>query len=141
MDEAVFSNNQLKMQSWNGFKAPPIQVDKKKLSFKAIAVAGATDMLGNVVALHTVDSAITIESFMEFLDKVREYTRHRWCTLFLDNLKLHYNWQVKRRATRNRIHLLFNSTYSSEFNPIERLWAMSKRTFAKAAICSGNYQN
>ena len=71
---------------------PPMQVEKKKLAFKAVAVAGATDINGNVIALHTVDGAITTESFLEFLDKVREHTNHRWCTLFLDNLNLHYTW-------------------------------------------------
>ena len=70
MDEAVFSSNQVKLLCWNAYRAPPMQVEKKKLAFKAVAVAGATDINGNVIALHTVDGAITTESFLDFLDKV-----------------------------------------------------------------------
>ena len=109
-------------------------VEKKKLGFKAIAVAACTDMDGRVVALRTVDKSIDKFDFVKFLDDVRDYTRHRWCTLFVDNLGVHYTDLVKARAKTNRIHLLYNGTYSSEFNPIERLWAWSKREFAREAL-------
>ena len=31
------------MRAWNAYKAPPINIEKKKLGFKAIAVAAAID--------------------------------------------------------------------------------------------------
>lgn len=30
-----------------------------------------------------------------------------------------------------RQHLIFNASYSSELNPIERLWALAKRIFGR----------
>ena len=69
-------------------------LEKKKIGFKAIAVAACTDLEGNVVACHTVDYSIDRYSFIDFLKKVREYTKHRWCTLFLDNLGVHYTSEV-----------------------------------------------
>lgn len=126
MDEAVFSSNQVNLKAWNGFGAPPIVVEKKSLGFKAIAVAACTDLEGRIVACHTVDKSIDRFSFIAFLKKVSEFTQRKWCTLFLDNLRLHYTYEVKEAAEKLHIRLLFNSPYSSEFNPIERLWAWSK---------------
>ena len=61
--------------------------------------------------------------------------------MFLDNLNLHYTHEVKVAAEKYHIRLLFNSAYSSEFNPIERLWAWSKKDFARTAVLSGAYHN
>ena len=71
MDEAVFSSNQIKLRAWNAFGAPPIIIEKKKLAFKAIAVAACTDIDGNIVACHTVEKSIDRFSFIDFLYKVR----------------------------------------------------------------------
>ena len=50
-------------------------IPKKKLSFKAIAVAAAVDLSGKVVAYHIVDGSIDRYSFVDFLKKVSKYTR------------------------------------------------------------------
>ena len=50
MDEAVFTTNQVKPTIWFGRQKEPLMIEKKKLSFKAIAVAAATDRHGKVVA-------------------------------------------------------------------------------------------
>lgn len=50
MDEAVFTTNQVKPTIWFGRQKEPVMIEKKKLSFKAIAVAAATDVHGKVVS-------------------------------------------------------------------------------------------
>ena len=62
------------MRAWNAYKAAPIYIEKKKLGFKAIAVAAAIDTEGNIVACHTVDHSIDRYSFIDFLKRVRDYT-------------------------------------------------------------------
>lgn len=52
MDEAVFTSNQINPKIWFGRQKSPVMVSKKKLSFKAIAVAAAIDLSGKVVAYH-----------------------------------------------------------------------------------------
>lgn len=49
--------------------------------------------------------------------------------IFLDNLRVHYSLRVREYCRENKIELVFNAAYSSEYNPIERLWALSKRIF------------
>lgn len=51
--------------------------------------------------------------------------------LALDNLPVHYTHVVKECAAANNIRLLYLPPYSSEFNPIENLWAHAKRKFRK----------
>jgi len=49
--------------------------------------------------------------------------------MFLDNLRLHHGIAVKEWADKEGLRLLFNAPYSSPYNPIEWLWAFSKRKF------------
>ena len=54
--------------------------------------------------------------------------------VFLDNLRLHHTQQIKAFAHSHNVRLVFNASYSSEYNPIERLWALSKRMFSRLLI-------
>ena len=58
MDEAVFSTNQVSPKIWFTPQHEPVLIKRKKLGFKAIAVAAAINMDGEVVAVHVVDKAI-----------------------------------------------------------------------------------
>ena len=83
-------------------------------------------MNGQVVALHIIDGAIDTAAFIQFLGKVSAYLKGRKCGMFVDNLAVHHTHAVRDCAEKNKIQLVFNGIYSSEFNPIERLWAWSK---------------
>ncbi len=60
--------------------------------------------------------------------------------IFWDNLKAHHSKEVKLAAERNNQKLLFNGSYSSQFNPIESLWAYSKRYFRKQMMSVVDYK-
>lgn len=141
MDEAVFTANQVSPKVWFSPQKQPVMLEKKKLAFKAIAVAAAIDTEGNVVAAHIVDGAINGDEFLIFLDKVAAHTNRRKTIMLLDNLKIHHMYCVKRKADRMRLELLFNGTYSSTFNPIERLWAWAKQRFQKRCVDDAPYHN
>ena len=114
-------------------------VEKKKLAFRAIAVAAAIDSEGHVVASHIVDGAINIEHFCTFLDKVGHIYQRKKTYMLVDNLNVHHSKLVQNRASHWNIELLFNGTYSSTFNPIERLWAWAKRRFQAKCVESAPY--
>ena len=48
---------------------------------------------------------------------------------------------VLERARKNKQEFIFNATYSSVYNPIERLWAIAKRQFARDLITEANYKD
>ena len=88
-------------------------------------------MNGEMAALHVIDGAIDIGSFITFLEKVAKYLDGRRACMLVDNLAVHHSKAVKEKALNLNIELVFNGIYSSEFNPIERLWAWSKARFTK----------
>ena len=48
---------------------------------------------------------------------------------------------VLDRARKNKQEFIFNAAYSSVYNPIERLWAIVKRQFARDLITEANYKD
>ena len=116
-------------------------VDKKKTSFGAIAVAAAIDTQGNVIAKVVEDGAIDRHGFVRFLGEVHDHTRGRRCVMLADNLAVHRTAEATDAAEKFNIDMVFNGTYSSEFNPIERLWAWSKVRFAKACSTDAPYHD
>lgn len=59
--------------------------------------------------------------------------------IFLDNLRVHYSLRVRQYCSDNKIELVFNAAYSSEYNPIERLWALSKRIFRLKLVATNDH--
>ena len=104
------------------------------LRFGAIAVVAAVDLKGEVVAMHMKDFSIKWDSFITFLEKLKPKKKSQKTFVFLDNLKAHHSPEVKTYAKEANIELLYNAAYSSELNPIERLWLFSKRLFYKRVI-------
>ena len=129
MDEAVFSSAQVTNKVWFGRQRERVVVQKKKAGFKAIAVAAAIDMDGKIAGLHICDHSIDRFSYVKFLEDVHKNNDNKDCIMLVDNLAVHRTKLVRDYAASHGIELLFNGTYSSNYNPIERLWAWSKHRF------------
>ena len=85
-------------------------------------------------ALLLSDKSVNSEEFIKFLKRCREIKKEGKLYLFVDNMTVHRSKIVTEYCQKAKIELLFNSAYSSEVNPIERLWAISKREFSKSLI-------
>ena len=110
------------------------------LKFKCIGVVGAIDVHGKTVALHIETGSVKKDGFMRFLDKLAVHNQSRKCYLFVDNLRMHYTKDVVNHARNLNMQLIYNAPYSSEFNPIERLWCYAKRNFSKYMIGITDYR-
>ena len=141
MDESVFSQGQVKPKIWYHAQSGPVFLPKKKVGFKAIAVAAAIDSSGRVVAHLTRERSIDSTTFMEFLHLLKDHLGRRRGVLFLDNLRVHRTKAVQKLAPKLGIELVFNGTYSSNFMPIERLWAWAKHHFTRACAQDAPYHN
>ena len=73
MDEAVFTCGQVSPKIWYTPQSRPVFLPKKKIGFKAIAVAAAINRQGEVVAYHIQDHSIDTQAFMEFLRRMKEH--------------------------------------------------------------------
>ena len=141
MDESVFTCGQVKPKIWFHAQSGPVFLPKKKVGFKAIAVAAAIDSSGRVVAHLTRERSIDSGVFMDFLHKLKDYLGRRRAVLFLDNLGTHRTKAVQKLAPKLGIELVFNGTYSSNFMPIERLWGWSKHHFTRACAQDAPYHD
>ena len=132
IDEAVFTSKLQSKKVWTRGGRSPMVIYKPKLGFKAIAVVGAIDIKGRVRTICCHDYSINVDKFIQFLQELRVMKNaSTMIYIFLDNLRVHYSLRVRQYCRENKIELVFNAAYSSEYNPIERLWALSKRIFQR----------
>ena len=72
---------------------------------------------------------------------MRRHRNKRKTYVFLDNLSFHHSRVVLEQARKNKQEFILNAAYSSEYNPIERLWAIAKRQFNRDLITEANYKD
>ena len=141
MDESVFTQGQVKPKIWFLPQSGPVFLRKKKVGFKAIAVAAAIDSNGHVVAHLTRERSIDSDTFMQFLHRLKDHIGRRRAVLLLDNLGVHRTKAVQKLAPKLGIELVFNGTYSSTYMPIERLWGWAKHQFTRACAQDAPYHD
>ena len=90
-------------------------------------MVAAIDLKGKVVTLVLKPLSIKRGDFLEFLIKLGKRMNKQRTHVVLDNLNQHYGDAVRNMAKQYNLVLHYNPTYSSHLNPIERLWALSKR--------------
>lgn len=140
VDEACFTSNQIRARYWAKAGDASLKIDKAKIGFKCIAVVAAIDVQGRVVALLQRDLSIKTSDFVDFLRALRTRMKKQKTYIFLDNLQVHHTHLVKDNAVKNNQVLIFNASYSSHLNPIERLWAVAKRQFTKDCVTDADFR-
>ena len=113
MDESMFTCGQVAPKIWYLPQTNPVYLPKKKVGFKAIAVAAAINKKGEVVAHQIQDHSIDADAFMQFLRNLKSHVRRKKAVLLVDNLSVHRTKAVRELATKLGIELVYNGTYSS----------------------------
>jgi transposase len=109
-------------------------VSIQRVNFKAIAAVASIDTDGKVVSAMTFDHSVNKHQFIEYLKQLRADAGHGTFTLCLDNMRAHHSHLVREYCESNGIKLLFTPPYSSEYAPIERLWALAKVIFRRELL-------
>jgi transposase len=117
-----------------------LKIDKAKIGFRAIAVVAAINLQGRVVALLLREGSICTSDFVDFLRNLKSRMRGEKTYVFLDNLRIHHTLIIASKAQANNQVLIFNASYSSQLNPIERLWAIAKRQFVKDCVTDVDFK-
>ena len=65
VDEACFTSNHIRAINWAKAGDASLKIDKAKIGFKCIAVVGAINIQGRVVALLQRDLSIKTSDFVE----------------------------------------------------------------------------
>ena len=140
VDEAVFTSGQIRAKYWAKAGDASLKIDKAKIGFRAIAVVAAINLQGRVVALLLREGSICTSDFVDFLRNLKSRMRGEKTYVFLDNLRINHTLIIASKAQANNQVLIFNASYSSQLNPIERLWAIAKRQFVKDCVTDVDFK-
>ena len=141
-DEAVYSSRQSQRRVWAHKKTMVLVTARNQISFEAVAVVGAINVRGELVATLARQKSIDQFDFIAFLEHLRDRVPGEvQLYVVVDNLRVHRTLQVSEACVRLGVELVFNAPYSSEFNPIERCWAYSKRAFATDCLVITNFRS
>lgn len=137
VDESIYSKQLGNVNIWQSQSSQEQEYALQKYNFPAQAVVAATDMYGYIRAKMIFPKSLDQHDFIEFLRSLRHQINNRKILyILLDNLRVHRTFAVTSFCQRNRIRLLYNSAYSSEFMPIERLWWLSKKLVREYMLLS-----
>ena len=79
--------------------------------------------------------SIKQDDFIDFLASLRTKDHvHVRQYILVDNLAVHRTLRVRDFVKENNQELVFNAPYSSEFNPVEQLWAHAKKYFRRELL-------
>jgi transposase len=96
----------------------------------SITVIGAISEQRGLVHMHMISESNNTEHFEDFLLNLKAKCGGKRVVVALDNLKIHYAKRLNIIYDQNFKHM-YLPVYSSELNPIERLWSVVKRKWTK----------
>nr|WP_290911954.1 IS630 family transposase [Anoxybacillus sp.] len=94
-----------------------------------VSVFGAVNVHNDETVLHRAPSAAAM-TFLDFLRILANRYQEKFIALVLDNARVHHAKMVKAYLSQEGhvFHFTFLPPYSSQLNPIERLWKWLKDT-------------
>ena len=96
----------------------------------SITVIGAISQQRGLVHFEVFDDSNDAQRFNHFLQGLKSQCRGKRVVVVLDNLKIHHA-KMLNDAYDSDFKEMFLPPYSSELNPIERLWSVLKRKWAQ----------
>ena len=122
LDEVVFTSKTLLMRVYSN-KGCNITIDRDKLNHAYWSVIAAISMDNKVEHLYFEAGAINMVLFNEFLFELRKKMGNDKVFLFMDQLRVHYGSKVMPTYPELNFEPIWNVKYSTDFNPIETVFA------------------
>ena len=74
----------------------------------------------------TVDKGLKTDNFLKFIKKIHRSDKENKYTYLMDNASIHRTKKFMKYVRENKLHILYNVSYHSETNPIERVFSVLK---------------
>ena len=97
----------------------------------SITVIGAISEKRGLVHYHVINESNNANHFEDFLIGLNQKCQGRRVLIVLDNLRIHYAKKIQYIYDKG-FKVMYLPTYSSELNPIERLWSLLKRRWCQS---------
>ena len=82
--------------------------------------------------------SVDSDSFANYLFALSDLHKNKKIAVFVDNLQVHHTADVKAVCESLDIFVIYNKTYSPDFNPIEFVFSQVKNHYKRARF---NYEN
>ena len=128
-DETLFTKRALKQREWSA-KNTNLAADQEELyvGYRS-ALASMTEEKG-ICLVGISDAPVKEPEFCAHISKLRAKAGKRPIALFMDNLWVHKQKDVRELMAKLDIKPIYNVAYSPEFNPIEAVFSKVKRQFS-----------
>lgn len=132
LDEICFTKRSFLGVGWSRTKEN-LHVDQVQIYQGYRATIAAVSEERGVEHISTYNQAVVTSDFKDYLRVLRRGNRGG-LALFMDQLAVHRAGEVKVLCAELDITILFNVSYSPEFNPIESVFSQVKRTYARVRL-------
>ena len=128
-DEICFTKRSLKLHEWSS-KNTNLTVDQEDVYVGYRAALASMTAEKGMCLVHVYEHPVKEPEFRAHLSKLRTKAGRRPIALFMDNLWVHKNAEIRELMARLDIRPVYNVAYSPEFNPIEAVFSKVKRRFS-----------
>ena len=128
-DETLFTKRALKQREWSA-KNTNLTADQQDVYVGYRSALASMTAEKGMLLVHIYERPIKAPEFCAHLMKIRSKAGVKPIALFMDNLWVHKNAEVRELMTKLNIRPIYNVAYSPEFNPIEAVFSKVKRQFS-----------
>ena len=128
-DETLFTKRAIKQREWSA-KNTNLTADQEDVYVGYRAALASMTAEKGICLVHVYEHPVKEPEFCAHLSKLRTKAGRRPIALFMDNLWVHKNAQVRELMAKLDIRPIYNVAYSPEFNPIEAVFSKVKRQFS-----------
>ena len=124
-DEMCTTRSTIQKAEWSERRFYP-KTETKAFHKKTIATIAAISQEKGVELVCNFPDSVNQDKFIKFLKKLRAQKPYVKMALFLDQLQVHKTTRVKECAAQLKIPLIYNASYSPNYNPIEGVIGLAK---------------
>ena len=128
-DETLFTKRAIKQREWSA-KNTNLAADQEDIYVGYRSALASMTAEKGICLVHIYEHPVKEPEFCAHLSKLRTKAGKRPIALFMDNLWVHKNVQVRELMSKLNIKPIYNVAYSPEFNPIEAVFSKVKRQFS-----------
>ena len=132
-DECCFTRQSLAKGEWTQ-KRSNVEVDMALLNDQSYALLLAVSAERGVVCSKIYKRSVNVEKCLDWVEQLREENPGRKLCVFWDNLSVHHSKRVLGRLEDLGIKVIFNISYSPQFNGVEGCFSKVKHTFKKERL-------
>lgn len=135
LDETMFTYNTLFEVDYSN-RGSNIVISEKACGGKTIAVVACVSLMIGLESYMSFYNSINKGKFLRFVKFLKQLNRSSKFAIFMDNLRVHHNHEIKEYCNANDIPLIYNVPYTPELNPIEEIFSLVKNWYKRLKLNS-----